>query len=47
MEELGSQSVISGSTSVRIKGRNMGSQAYDDHSSPIQFCRHGSSVSCY
>ena len=47
MEEFGSQSVISGSISVPIQGRNIDSQAYDDHSSPTRFCRHGSSVSCY
>ena len=34
IEEFGSQPVISGSISVRIQGRNMGSQAYDDHFSP-------------
>ena len=34
IEEFGSQPVISGSISVRIQGRNIGSQAYDDHFSP-------------
>ena len=47
IEEFGSQSVISGSISVRIQGRDVGSQAYDDYSGPIQVCRHGFSVNCY